>query len=66
MGTQVSGLMFCESKMITKSDGDVDIGCGNSFGGDAGDDGPLDSGVSQVNNVIDGFQYTGQFALSSV
>lgn len=49
--------MFVESKMITKSD-DVDVGCGNAFGGGGGDDdGPLDTSM-MVNNVIDGFQYT--------
>ena len=49
--------MMCESKMISKSD-DVDVGCGNAFGGGGEEDGGADSGVSQVNNVIDGFQYT--------
>lgn len=47
--------MMCESKMITKND-DVDVGCGNAFGGE--DEGGADSTVEQVNNVIDGFQYT--------
>lgn len=49
--------MFCESKMISKSD-DVDVGCGNAFGGGGEEDGPADSGVQMVNNIIDGFQYT--------
>ena len=51
--------MMCESKMITKSD-DVDVGCGNAFGGggDDEDGGPVDSTVQQVINIIDGFQYT--------
>lgn len=57
-GEVVPGLMMCESKMITKSDGDIDVGCGNAFGGGGDDDGPLDSGAVQVNNVIEGFQYT--------
>ena len=48
--------MFVESKMITKSD-DVDVGCGNAFGGDNPEDAPVDTAM-QVNNVIDGFQYT--------
>ena len=48
--------MFCESKMISKSD-DVDVGCGNAFGGGGEEDGPLDT-TMMVNNVIDGFQYT--------
>lgn len=50
--------MCCESKMINKGGDDVDIGCGNSFGGDTGEDGPADDTVQKVNNVIDGFQYT--------
>lgn len=50
--------MYCESKNIVKSDGDVDIGCGNSFGGTGEDDEGVDNTVATVNNVIDGFQYT--------
>jgi hypothetical protein len=51
--------MFCESKNIVKSDGDVDVGCGNAFGSGGGDEeGGVDSSVQTVNNVIDGFQYT--------
>jgi hypothetical protein len=51
--------MMCESKTIEKGGADVDIGCGNSFGGtDEDGDGGADSGVEKVNNVIDGFQYT--------
>jgi hypothetical protein len=42
--------------MITKSD-DVDVGCGNAFGGAGEEDGPVDTAL-MVNNVIDGFQYT--------
>jgi Translationally controlled tumour protein len=49
--------MMVESKMITKADGDVDVGCGNAFGGGGEDEG-ADSGVQQVNNVIDGFSLT--------
>lgn len=47
--------MFCESKMITKDD-NVDVGCGDAFGGGEADAGP--SEAEKVNNVIDGFQYT--------
>ena len=54
-GNEVPGLMKCESKMIAKSGDDVDIGCGNAFGGEAEDTGA--AGVETVNNVIDGFQY---------
>ena len=47
--------MMIESKMISKSD-DVDVGCGDAFGG--GDaDGPIDTS-QMVNNVIDSFQLT--------
>lgn len=49
--------MSVESKNITKAGGDVDIGCGNSFGGTEEDAG-VDNTVETVNNVIDGFQYT--------
>jgi hypothetical protein len=49
--------MMCESKNIVKGDADVDIGCGNSFGGGGEDEG-VDSSAQTVNNVIDGFQYT--------
>lgn len=50
--------MYCESKNIVKSDGDVDVGCGNAFGTGAEEDGGVDSSSVTVNNVIDGFQYT--------
>lgn len=50
--------MFCESKMISKADGDVDIGCGNAFGSGGEEAGGADSSVQTVNNVIDGFQYS--------
>merc|ERR1711871_1318360 len=54
-GNVVPGLMMIESKMISKSD-DVDVGCGDAFGG--GDaDGPIDTS-QMVNNVIDSFQLT--------
>lgn len=56
-GNVVEGLMQCESNQIAKGGGDIDIGCGNSFGGDGGDDAPDDT-IEMVNNVIDGFQYT--------
>jgi hypothetical protein len=50
--------MMCESKNIVKGGGDVDIGCGNSFGGTGEDDAGVDDQVQTVNNVVDGFQYT--------
>ena len=57
-GNPVEGLMYCESKMIAKGGDDVDVGCGNAFGGGGGEDEGVDTSVAQVNNVIDGFQYT--------
>lgn len=56
-GNTVEGLMMCESKMINKNSDDVDVGCGNAFGGSGEDEG-VDSAAVTVNNVIDGFQYT--------
>jgi hypothetical protein len=50
--------MMCESKMISKSSDDVDVGCGNAFGSGGDEDGGVDSSVQTVNNVIEGFQYT--------
>jgi len=50
--------MFCESKMITKNADDVDVGCGNAFGSGGGEEEGVESSVSTVNNVIEGFQYT--------
>ena len=47
-----------ESKMISKNDGDVDVGCGNAFGGGGGDDEGVDNTAQQVNNVMDSFVYT--------
>ena len=47
--------MMIESKMISKSD-DVDVGCGDAFGG-GDDEGPADTS-QMVNNVIDSFQLT--------
>lgn len=49
--------MMCESKMIEKGADNVDVGCGNAFGGE-GEDAGADSGVEKVNNVIDSFSYT--------
>lgn len=50
--------MMCESKNIVKGGGDVDIGCGNSFGGTGDEDEGVDNVAETVNNVVDGFQYT--------
>jgi hypothetical protein len=50
--------MFCESKNIVKNADEVDVGCGNAFGGESEDNEGVDSAAQTVNNVIDGFQYT--------
>eukprot|EP00341_Mesodinium_pulex_P010288 CAMPEP_0116918860 /NCGR_PEP_ID=MMETSP0467-20121206/20019_1 /TAXON_ID=283647 /ORGANISM="Mesodinium pulex, Strain SPMC105" /LENGTH=178 /DNA_ID=CAMNT_0004596283 /DNA_START=32 /DNA_END=568 /DNA_ORIENTATION=- len=55
-GNEVAGLMCCSSKMIVKGGDDVDIGCGNAFGGDAEDAGGPGA-EEKVNNVIDSFGY---------
>ena len=59
---QIEGLFAVVSKMVTKKDDDVDVGCGNAFGSGGGEDeeggGPAGGGPQLVNNIIDGFQYT--------
>jgi hypothetical protein len=42
--------------MIPKNNDEVDVGCGNAFGGESEDAGP--SNVEMINNVMDAFQYT--------
>lgn len=57
-GEEISGLMQVESKMITKGGDNIDVGCGNAFGGE--DDEGADDSVEKVNNIIDetvGFGY---------
>lgn len=49
--------MMCESKMISKNNDEVDVGCGNAFGGEGAEEAGGDV-ASMVNNVVDGFQYT--------
>ena len=52
-----TGLIIWHSKIVSKGGDDVDIGCGNAFGGDAEED---DADVEKVNNCIDeekGFGY---------
>jgi hypothetical protein len=55
-GNPVEGLMYCDSRNIQAGGDNVDIGCGNSFGG--GGEEEVDSTVETVNNVIHSFQYT--------
>ena len=42
--------MMVESKMISKDD-NVDVGCGNAFGGDA-DEGPADTSMMVNKHII--------------
>ncbi|CAM9912347.1 unnamed protein product [Heterosigma akashiwo] len=49
-GEVVPGLFGVESKIVAVGGGDIDIGCGNAFGGD--DDAGGDDGVEKENNII--------------
>ncbi|KAI9917490.1 hypothetical protein PsorP6_013012 [Peronosclerospora sorghi] len=56
-GNDVPGMFQVESKTVAKSAENVDIGCGDAFGGE---EEQVDSSVETVNNVIDdslGFGY---------
>ena len=55
-GEKVEGLMMCESKNVAVGGDDIDIGCGNSFGGSGEEEGAED--VQTVNNIIERFSYT--------
>jgi hypothetical protein len=57
-GEVIEGLMMCESKNIVKGGENIDIGCGNSFGGGGEEDEGVDDQQVTVNNIIDNFQYT--------
>jgi inner membrane protein involved in colicin E2 resistance len=50
-GNEVPGLIEIESIKVNKSGGEVDIGCGNEFGGEGGDE--VEDTSEAVNNVID-------------
>jgi Translationally controlled tumour protein len=47
-----------ESETTVKGATDVDIGCGNSFGGGGDDEGVDDAGAEKVNNVIEPFGFS--------
>ena len=49
--------MMVESKNIPKGDDNVDIGCGNEFGG-GGEEDAVDPNIEMVNNIVDSFKYT--------
>jgi len=59
-GNEVPGLMMCESQLVSSGDGDIDVGCGNAFGGASEEDaaGGAPTGATMVNNIIHGFNYT--------
>ena len=56
-GNVVPGLFMVETKMVPAGDGEIDIGCGNAFGGDTEDAGPAEE-VEMVVNLIKSFQLT--------
>ncbi|CAM9477613.1 unnamed protein product [Ascophyllum nodosum] len=53
-GNEIEGLFEVDSAMMVKGTDNVDIGCGDAFGG--GEE--VDDSVEKVNNVIDSFKYT--------
>ncbi|GAB5036549.1 translationally controlled tumor protein [Nannochloropsis oceanica] len=58
-GEEVPGLFEVDSAMVAVGGGDIDIGCGNAFGG-AGDDEGADDATQKENNVSgpSSFAYT--------
>lgn len=54
-GNTVSGLFEVESSNVVKGEENIDIGCGNAFGGTEDE---VDSSVEKVNNIVDSFNYT--------
>lgn len=58
-GEEVPGLLEVDSAMVAVGGGDIDIGCGNAFGG-AGEDEGADDSVQKENNVSgpSSFNYT--------
>ncbi|CAM9136272.1 unnamed protein product [Choristocarpus tenellus] len=54
-GEVVEGLFEVDSTTMVKGADNIDIGCGDAFGGEAE---VVDDSVEKVNNVIDPFKYT--------
>merc|ERR1712071_211399 len=52
-GEEVEGLFRISSTKVAADGGQIDIGCGNEFGGEGGDEAD-NSGIETVNNVVDG------------
>ena len=65
-GEEVPGLIEADSALIAVGVGDIDIGCGNAFGGAGADEGADDT-VEKENNIAGsraGFGY--QVSLSAI
>lgn len=58
-GTEIPGMFEVESKSVAVGGDNVDIGCGNAFGG-AGEDEGVEDSVATENNIVServGFGY---------
>ena len=60
-GVPSGNVFMIQSAMAVEGATDVDVGCGNAFGG--GDD-DLDDEEVKVNNIVNSFQYTPSSALA--
>ena len=60
-GVDSGNVFTVMSKTIVEGDDDVDVGCGNAFGGD-GDD--LDDTAVKVNNLVSNFGFSPSSALA--
>ena len=60
-GVDSGNVFTIMSKTVVVGGDDVDVGCGNAFGG--GDD-DLDDGAEKVNNMVSNFGYSPSSALS--
>ena len=60
-GVPSGNVFVVTSKMVTEGGDDVDVGCGNAFGG-GGEE--LDDGEVKVNNICSTFGYGASSALS--
>mmetsp|Transcript_27256 Transcript_27256/g.54429 ORF Transcript_27256/g.54429 Transcript_27256/m.54429 type:complete len:183 (+) Transcript_27256:28-576(+) len=59
-GEEIEGMFQVASRMVVVGGDDVDIGCGNAFGGES-EDAKVDDSVEKENNIISearGFGYT--------
>ena len=60
-GVDSGNVFSVMSKTVVEGGDDVDVGCGNAFGGDAEE---LDDGAVKVNNLVSNFGYSPSSALS--